>query len=829
MDRVLTGYSRRPMAQNTPRNCRTVTYSPAIGRLVLCAIAVGFSVCLGWSLPVPDTIKLPDSLGPLWGPPRPYHVACGGSGNIYVASESSDIMVVDGGTLQRIKRIVTNTPVNGVLLVPRHNRLYCSYPAQHRLGIVDCATNNVVGSIQITTGAGLLCYSTVSDKMYCCDTADNSVSVIGCAADTVLKVIPVGENLKAMDYDPATNKVYVATEDAVQVISCSTDSIVASISAVKGSRGFCLNQRRQKLYAVGPYYDGPYYGDTLFVISTAGDSVVARIGGVGILFPHLVCNEATDRLYGATVAWYIVEFDCSGDTLTRILNTYPGWDIVCDTVKNRLYYLGSDSHWRYLTTFDCESLCQISDVRVERLSDQLVFDQNRGRVLCVGGESEGLLAVFDCGRDSLNPPLAVIPFDGWQLLRRHTICNNPVSHKLYYRYGDGVGGLGVIDEQTNRVVRQVLLPQQWSGDLEYSRTSNKLYCACCPGLAVLDGSTDSLLKFDRGFWPDQMCWYPDSNRLFCFCHVDARMYVAILDCRTDSVIKEIDIYDDIDAVNGFEYLDNDFLLGAQTHGAILIDCRKDSVVMDTTIPGNVYAVTHTGDGKKLYAAHHYTYDRLEALDAHSLALLDTVGWPYSGQVSGISLVCSDSAHKLYWSAGDSTLAIDTRSDTVTARLGLLTRGACFGHSGKYLFCPGPDEYTLTVYDARADTVAGFYPTLWGPSCVTPIPEQGRIFVWCSDAALAFPDTLMSGVCEKAAPVLRWPRQTVVRGVLFLPQASSRKPQAASLMDVSGRKVLGLHAGANDVRVLAPGVYFICEKPQAPGLKPEAVRKIVIAK
>jgi hypothetical protein len=73
---------------------------------------LGFSVCLGWSLPVPDTIQLPDSLGPL----RPgYHLAFGSStDDIYVASESADIIVVDGsfaGNFQRIKRINTGTPV----------------------------------------------------------------------------------------------------------------------------------------------------------------------------------------------------------------------------------------------------------------------------------------------------------------------------------------------------------------------------------------------------------------------------------------------------------------------------------------------------------------------------------------------------------------------------------------------------------------------------------------------------------------------------------------------------------------------------------------------
>ena len=69
--------------------------------------------------------------------------------------------------------------------------------------------------------------------------------------------------------------------------------------------------------------------------------------------------------------------------------------------------------------------------------------------------------------------------------------------------------------------------------------------------------------------------------------------------------------------------------------------------------------------------------------------------------------------------------------------------------------------------------------------------------------------------------------TIVRGVLFLPTASGLKPQAASwLLDVSGRKVLALHPGANDVRALAPGVYFVRE---ALGVKRDAsdVTKVII--
>jgi hypothetical protein len=67
--------------------------------------------------------------------------------------------------------------------------------------------------------------------------------------------------------------------------------------------------------------------------------------------------------------------------------------------------------------------------------------------------------------------------------------------------------------------------------------------------------------------------------------------------------------------------------------------------------------------------------------------------------------------------------------------------------------------------------------------------------------------------------------TIVHGVLFLPaKVDGRKPNSI-LLDISGRRVLDLHPGANDVRALAPGVYFVREaQAQA-----QAVRKIVLTK
>jgi hypothetical protein len=69
-----------------------------------------------------------------------------------------------------------------------------------------------------------------------------------------------------------------------------------------------------------------------------------------------------------------------------------------------------------------------------------------------------------------------------------------------------------------------------------------------------------------------------------------------------------------------------------------------------------------------------------------------------------------------------------------------------------------------------------------------------------------------------------PSATVIRGVLFLPEASGEKREArGELLDISGRKVLDIRAGANDVSRLAPGVYFVSER----GTKNEEPRTVKI--
>jgi hypothetical protein len=76
--------------------------------------------------------------------------------------------------------------------------------------------------------------------------------------------------------------------------------------------------------------------------------------------------------------------------------------------------------------------------------------------------------------------------------------------------------------------------------------------------------------------------------------------------------------------------------------------------------------------------------------------------------------------------------------------------------------------------------------------------------------------------------------TIVRGALWLPRKSGTVPARLgtvpifALLDISGRKVLNLHPGANDVSRFSPGVYFVSERLAASGKgSAAAVRKVVL--
>jgi hypothetical protein len=82
---------------------------------------------------------------------------------------------------------------------------------------------------------------------------------------------------------------------------------------------------------------------------------------------------------------------------------------------------------------------------------------------------------------------------------------------------------------------------------------------------------------------------------------------------------------------------------------------------------------------------------------------------------------------------------------------------------------------------------------------------------------------ITGIEENQPPIARTmrPASTVVRGVLRIGDRRQNTGYRAELLDIAGRKVMELVPGANDVRQLAPGVYFV--------RGPSRAGKVVLAK
>jgi hypothetical protein len=173
-------------------------------------------------------------------------------------------------------------------------------------------------------------------------------------------------------------------------------------------------------------------------------------------------------------------------------------------------------------------------------------------------------------------------------------------------------------------------------------------------------------------------------------------------------------------------------------------------------------------------------------------------------------------------------------DPVTDPTQYMTMAGFDYRTGEYLpydsidQSPGDRRFLLSTgpFDLQKDSSVTFcYAVIGSPFWQQKIPgyDTTQLARRCHAAESLF--GVLTGIEETrdaTGPLLAQTQPTIVRGVLSLPKASNRKPQAASLLDISGRMVLDLKPGANDVSRLAPGVYFVRET------QAQAVRKIVVA-
>jgi hypothetical protein len=236
-------------------------------------------------------------------------------------------------------------------------------------------------------------------------------------------------------------------------------------------------------------------------------------------------------------------------------------------------------------------------------------------------------------------------------------------------------------------------------------------------------------------------------------------------------------------------------------------------------------------GGLAYVADHNTGLRIISVadPAHPVEVgyCDTPGQAYEGALSGDYVYVAD------YTAGLRVISVADPAHPVEVGYWNATHAVHgVAVSGRYAYIADRDRglRVMSIADPAHPTEVGYYDTPGLAFGVTL--AGGLVFVGDYTAGLKVFQFYGGGVEETPNAEVRAAKcaPSIARGVLFLPEASSRKPQAASLHDISGRKVLDLRPGANDVGRLGAGVYFVREL-SAVSCRPSAVpvRNIIISK
>jgi DNA-binding beta-propeller fold protein YncE len=350
----------------------------------------------------------------------------------------------------------------------------------------------------------------------------------------------------------------------------------------------------------------------------------------------------------------------------------------------------------------------------------------------------------------------------------------------------------------------------------YNPLDDKVYCTArgVPGhLLVLDAGVDTVITtIQLGREPQRPSHNALNDRLYLVDFGFGRQ-VVVIDGRGDSIIHTIPLPHDPHFTT-FLPFNNRLYVSVGTGGGYkmaIIDCSADTVtaVISEAGGGHPRSIAVYPERAKVYMDGYYG---LNIFDAWGDSLLRT----YSGVSTQATALCYFPPNiELFMPTshlGDSIFIVDCTFDTFVdeVRVGNTPSDACLDPlTGKY-YCLNYWSGSVTAIDAATHRVLRTLRVGELPNCVELDSCRHRLFVsTAGGSAVAVIQDSLAGIGDWLTGAGRGPgAATVVRGVISLQSPAAGRQSPASLLDACGRKVMELRAGANDVRHLVPGVYFV---------------------
>jgi YVTN family beta-propeller protein len=694
---------------------------------------------------------------------------------VYCSNRDSTVTVIDGATSQPIKTIPVEQIVTSFVYAELENKLYCTSD-DSLLRVIDCAGDSLVTRLPVGSGASALCYNPQLNRIYSAHPDRDEVKVIDCAADTVVATVWVrGVEPRAICYDSASGCVYTAngTSNTVSVIDCAGDTVSRLVAA--GQAPFCI--------VAGPpgkVYCANVADSTVSVVSGSGVQTITTGRGPCVLTYDPVNNKVCCAdYYGGTVS----VIDAAGDSVLARIRAGSYARYLCYNPA------GNNTYAAFYRTSDVQAIGGVSDA-VEHVlplgpcsPSSLCYNTANNHLYCLDRPND-LLFIVDGESNHVLEPIKTGSGPAGLVL-------SPARNKAYF--ASGTGEVSILDCARDSIIANVATGP-WTRLLCRS-DDGEVYVAVEDGVAVIDGGGDTI----RAVVP---VLNNSSYSVGCYDRTDGKVYVGyafgdsavvrVIDARADSVVASIRVWDGY----GFEQAlcweakhDKLYVCYTESDSVAVIDCAGDTILKKVLVTNDLHLMYSDSICDKVYCFDNWNY--------------------------GLRII-SAAADTFY------------RSLAVGYATALLDNGKR-GPANR-LYCTDGDGGAVRVIAGyNTDSILTRIPVGDWPSALAWNPTHSRMYVANegSSSITVIRDTLLPGVEEGEAQALgRRPEATIVRGMLiFSPANGAGRMANGELLDVSGRKVLELLPGANDVRALAPGVYFVREigaQAQA-----QVVRKVVL--
>ncbi|HTW91081.1 MAG TPA: YncE family protein [bacterium] len=698
--------------------------------------------------------------------PPPMDIVCSStaSNRLYCAPLSREsVWVVDCATNGPLKPVPLRARVQAMCYAAGPNKVYAACPPDSVVDVIDCATDSVV-AIKVLSWPSALCYNPELNRIYVTKSTSDEVAVIDCGADTVISTIWVrGVEPTAIGYDSATNCVYTLnyTSATSSIIDCASDTVIRVVPV----------DAKPDRVVVGPdgkVYCGGYDDSVVTVVEPHGTRTVP----VGLHLSSMSFDPISRKVSCALSDSDVVVIDAVGDTVVARVRAGEDLRLVCyDPVDTSTWATSADG-----------AMVGIIDDGTDLLIDALLFGSFAPRNLCYNPANDRLyclgrgLAVIAC--DS-NQVVGILPVGG----TADSMIRNPVNNRLYFS-SPAENTVSILDCASDTIMATVEAGQ--SPDAMCCSADGKVYVTIGGGVAVIDPDGDSVRKVvPTPYDPKTLCYDRTDNRVYA--GLDSGRLVSVIDVVRDSVLKNVPVSVSCDKVCWNQNHDKVYVSGSSDTSVVVIDCAGDTV--------------------------------RSSLSVQTFAPLTT----YSDSASD----------RVFVSDGDLLYAINPAADTLNGGVGVGHVAGIVdnGQSGgaNRLYCAETGNRELCVTNGTGDAIIRRVPMgvnstvlAWNPAhwWVYALDPYSPSIVVVSDTMLGIEETEPRVQSHKL-------EATIVRGVLVLDAVYSRQKTgySAELLNITGRKVMDLSTGANVVRALAPGVYFVREaQAQA---QAQAVRKVVV--